>query len=479
MSFSAKFLWGGATAANQFEGGYREGGKGLSDADMLTRGSHYSPRQITRETEEGCVYPNRTASDFYHHYKEDIALMAEMGFRVYRMSIAWSRIFPTGEEETPNEEGLCFYDRVFDELRSHGIEPLVTLSHYELPLALTEKYNGWADRRLIKLFERYARTVFQRYKGKVKYWLTFNEINCGCLPLGNYTSLGILHEGTRSFLDQVDDVGLRYQALHHQLVASARAVIAGHQIDREMKIGNMIAMMPTYPYSCDPDDILLCQKNWREINWYCGDVQVRGEYPSYAECMWKERGIRPDITEEDREALRRGTVDFFSFSYYQTNCITTHPDVGQASGNLLGGAKNPFLEASDWGWQIDPKGLRFTLNEIYDRYRIPLIIVENGLGARDVLESDGSVHDPYRIEYLRKHIACMRDAVEKDGVDLFGYTMWGCIDLVSASTGEMSKRYGFVYVDADDQGHGTFDRYRKDSFYWYKKVIASNGEDLD
>ncbi len=479
MGFRKDFLWGGATAANQVEGAFDADGKGLSTADMLTNGTHTSPRKITSGTEKGCYYPSRIASDFYHHYEQDIALMAEMGFKVYRMSIAWSRIFPTGEEETPNEEGLRFYDRVFDALLAHGIEPLVTLSHYEMPLALTEKYNGWADRRLIDLFERYARTVFQRYKGKVKYWLTFNEINCACLPLGNYMALGIRNKGTQSFLNQVDDKKLRYQALHHQLVASARAVIAGHEIDPGIKIGNMIAMMPVYPYSCDPEDLLLYQENWRENNWYCADVQVQGRYPFYAESLWKKHGVELHITPEDRETLERGTVDFFSFSYYQTNCVTLHSDVAQASGNLLGGAKNPYLEVSDWGWQIDPKGLRFTLNEIYARYHIPMIIVENGLGARDVLEPDGTVHDPYRIEYLKKHIAAMKQAVEEDGVDLLGYTMWGCIDLISASTGEMSKRYGFIYVDSDDEGHGTFDRYRKDSFYWYKKVIASNGENLD
>lgn len=479
MSFPINFLWGGATAANQVEGGFCEGGKGLSIADMLTNGTHTVPRQITAQTERGCYYPNRIASDFYHHYLEDIALMGEMGFKVYRMSIAWTRIYPTGEETEPNEEGLAFYDRIFDALRAQGIEPLVTLSHYELPLALTEKYNGWANRRLIDLFERYTRTVFNRYKGKVRYWLTFNEINCGCLPLGNYMSLGIRNPGTRDFLNQVDDVPLRYQALHHQLVASARAVIAGHEIDPDIKIGNMIAMMPVYPYSCDPKDMLLYQKNWREINWYCGDVQVLGRYPYYAERFWQDNGIRLQITEEDRQTLARGTVDFYSLSYYQTNCITTHDNVTMASGNLLGGAKNPYLKTSDWGWQIDPEGIRFTLNEIYARYRLPIIVVENGLGARDVLEQDGSVHDPYRISYLRDHIACMRDAIELDGVDLFGYTMWGCIDLTSASTGEMGKRYGFIYVDSDDFGNGSFQRYRKDSFFWYQRVIATNGEELD
>ena len=478
MSFPKDFLWGGATAANQFEGGYGESGKGASIADMLSNGTHSSPRHISIADEEGYYYPNRIASDFYHHYEEDIALMAEMGFKAYRMSIGWTRIYPTGEEEVPNAEGLKFYKNVFALLRKNGIEPIVTLSHYEMPIHLTNKYNGWADRMVIDLFVKYAKTVFDYYKDDVKYWLTFNEINCGCLPLGNYMSLGIRNEGTKDFLKQVDNVNLRYQALHHQFVASALAVIEGHKINPEFRIGNMIAMMPVYPLTPDPKDMLLFQKNWKDMQYYCADVQVRGEYPYFAQRFWKENDISVNITEEDRKLLKEGVVDFFSLSYYQTNCVTTHEDVSMTSGNLLGGAKNPYLEASEWGWQIDPEGLRYTLNELYSRYQLPLLIVENGLGAFDKLEEGNVIHDPYRIDYLRKHIIAMEETI-KDGVDLFGYTWWGCIDLVSASTGEMGKRYGFVYVDSDDFGNGTFNRYRKDSFYWYKKVIESNGEDLD
>lgn len=476
MPFSKDFLWGGATAANQFEGGWQEGGKGPSEADMLSSGSHTQQRQITTDTEPGLVYPNRTASDFYHHYKEDIALMGEMGFKAYRMSIAWSRLFPTGEETEPNPDGLQFYHAVFDELHKYGIEPVVTLSHYEMPLNLVNKYNGWASREVIELFERYVRAVFTAYRGKVKYYLTFNEINCGTLPLGNYMSLGIRNPGTRDFLNQVDDVQVRYQALHHQLVASAKAVLAGHEIDPDAKVGNMIAMMPVYPLTCNPKDMLAFQQNWRQFNWYCADVQCRGEYPYYAAPFWAQHGIQLNITEEDRRVLKAGTVDFFSLSYYQTNCVTVDPSAAQASGNLLGGAKNPYLQTSAWGWQIDPEGLRYTLNEIQSRYALPIIVVENGLGARDTLEADGTVHDPYRIDYLKEHIAAMRCAVEQDGVNLFGYTMWGCIDLVSASTGEMAKRYGFVYVDCDDAGQGSYARIRKDSFFWYKKLIAANGD---
>lgn len=479
MTFPKNFLWGGATAANQYEGGFDEGGKGLTVTDLLTNGTHTSPRRICKTEEDRCYYPNRIASDFYHHFKEDIALMAEMGFKVYRMSISWARIFPNGIEENPKEEGLQFYDDVFDECHKYGIEPLVTLSHYDCPLYLTNMYNGWASRKLIDLFDRYVRTVFIRYKGKVRYYLTFNEINCATLKLGNYMALGIRHEGTSNFLDQIDDIKVRYQALHHQLVASAKTVIAASEIDPDIKVGNMIAMMPVYPLTPNPKDMLLMQKEWREKQYYCSDVQVKGEYPYYAQAMWNKMGIELDITDEDKDILKKGTVDFYAMSYYQTNCVTVMEDVATSSGNLLGGAKNPYLETSSWGWQIDPDGLRFTLNDVYSRYNIPIIIVENGLGSKDVLENDGSIHDPYRIDYLNKHVKAMRDCIEQDGVDLFGYTWWGWIDIISASTGEMEKRYGFVYVDSDDYGKGSFKRYKKDSFYWYKKVIESNGEVVD
>ena len=477
MAFPEGFLWGGATAANQYEGGWNEGGKGPSGADMMTNGTHIMPRQITRTWEEGLFYPNHKASDFYHRHAEDIALMGEMGFKVFRMSINWTRIFPTGMEEGPSEEGLAFYDQVFDELHAQGIEPLVTISHYELPFALTEKYNGWASRELIDLYVRYCEAIFTRYKDKVKYWLTFNEINCGTLPLGNFMGLGILNEGTRDFANQVDDPQLRYQALHHMFVASARAVQLGHRINPAFKIGCMIAYMTNYPYSCNPKDVIACQEKNDEANYYCGDVRVRGAYPHFAQSIWNKYEVELQVEDGDLEELKRGTVDFYSFSYYMSNAVATGADVEEAAGNLLGGAKNPYLKASDWGWQIDPDGLRYTLKELYGRYQIPLMVVENGLGAFDAVDRDGAIHDQYRIDYLRNHIAAMEQAIE-DGVDLIGYTMWGCIDLVSASTGEMKKRYGFIYVDADDEGNGTFDRSRKDSFYWYKKVIASNGEDL-
>ncbi len=478
MSFKKDFLWGGATAANQYEGGWNEGGKGPSTADMMTNGSHTSPRMVTRTIEAGLHYPNHTGSDFYHRYKEDIALMAEMGFNVFRLSIAWARIFPKGIEDEPNEAGLQFYDAVFDECLKYGIEPLVTISHYESPFYLTEKYNGWASRELIDLYVKYCEVIFRRYKDKVKYWLTFNEINCGTRPLGGYYSLGILNEGTRDFTNPVDIPQLRYQALHHQLVASAKAVQLGHAINPNFKIGCMIAIMASYANTCDPKDVIENQHNWQDSNYYCGDVQVRGEYPHFAKRMWKALDVEIKMEEEDKDILKNGTVDFYTFSYYMSYCVSTDQTLEKISGNLIGGFKNPYLEASEWGWQIDPDGLRYTLNELYGRYQLPLMVVENGLGAYDEINEDGSINDSYRIDYLKKHIETMGQAIE-DGVDLIGYTPWGCIDLVSVSTGEMKKRYGFVYVDAGDNAEGTFDRYKKDSFYWYKKVIAANGEDLE
>ncbi len=476
MSFKKDFLWGGSTAANQVEGGYRKDGKGDSIADCLSSGSRTSSRIISLEDDSDLYFPNRIASDFYGHYKEDIALMKEMGFRAYRFSIAWTRIYPTGEEDSPNEAGLKFYDSVFDELNKAGIKPIVTISHYEMPINLVKKYNGWSSRTLIDLYCKYCKTIFERYKGKVEYWLTFNEINCGCLELGNYMSLGILNEGTSSFLKQVDIPSLRYQGMHNQFVASSRAVRLAHSIDSNYKVGCMIALMPTYPLTCKPKDMLKFQRQWQDINYYCSDVLAKGEYGFYANRLWRDLGIELDITKKDLEELKQGTVDFYSFSYYQTNCVSSDDNTSMIGGNLLAGVANPYLKASDWGWQIDPDGLRYCLNDIYGRYNIPLMIVENGLGAIDKLEN-GKVHDEYRIEYLKQHIKAISEAID-DGVDLIGYMPWTAIDVVSASTGEMAKRYGFIYVDCDDKGKGTFNRYKKDSFYWYKGVIESNGGNL-
>ena len=479
MPFRDDFLWGGATAANQYEGAWDTDGKGASVPDHCTNGSHKTPKRVTPEFEEGTLYPSREATDFYHHYKEDIALAAEMGFRVFRMSINWTRIFPTGMEEEPNEAGLAFYDKVFDELKKYNIEPLVTISHYELPYALVEKYNGWYGRELVEYYVRYCRTIFERYKDKVKYWLTFNEINAGATPMGTVLSLGTIRGFNGPVTEAPDEPEVRFQALHHQFIASAKVIKIAHEEYPQFKMGNMSIFATKYPYTCNPADVLECQKQMRIMNWFCSDVQARGYYPTYMNRFFKEKGIEIRKEPGDDEILKQGTIDFYTFSYYMSSCESTDPEVtGKAGGNIIGGVPNPYLKASDWGWQIDPKGLHYSLNEIWDRYQLPMMVVENGLGAYDKLEEDGSVHDGYRIDYLRQHIEEMREAVE-DGVDLMGYTPWGWIDVVSASTGEMAKRYGFVYVDKYDDGTGDLSRRRKDSFFWYQKVIDSNGENLD
>ncbi len=477
--FREDFLWGGAVAANQCEGAWDKDGKGVAISDICTNGSHTQAKRITPEFEAAAFYPSHEAIDFYGHHKEDIALFAEMGFKVFRFSIAWTRIFPTGMEAEPNEAGLKYYDSVIDECRKYNIEPLVTISHYEMPYEQTKKYNGWAGRECIDLYVKYAKVLFNRYKGRVKYWLTFNEINCGTMAMGNLLSLGILNEGTTDFVNQVDVPQLRFQGLHHQFVASALAVQAGHEIDPDCKIGCMIAYMCAYPYTCNPDDVLAAQQMMQMGNYFCGDVQVRGAYPAFAERYFEENNIEIKMADGDLDIISKGCVDYYTFSYYMSNAVSTDPEQAQTSGNLMGGGgtKNPYLEASDWGWQIDPKGLRYSLNELYGRYQIPMMVVENGLGAFDKIEDDGTIQDTYRIEYLRAHIEQMAEAV-KDGVDLIGYTPWGCIDLVSASTGEMAKRYGFIYVDKYDDGSGDLSRRKKLSFDWYKKVIASNGTDL-
>ena len=464
--FPKNFLWGGAVAANQCEGAYQEDGKGLSVQDVLPRGIRGSRTKLP--TEENLKLE---AIDFYHRYPQDIKMFAEMGFKVFRTSIAWSRIFPKGDEEQPNEAGLEFYDRVFEECRKYGIEPLVTLSHYETPLYLAETYNGWTDRRMIGFYERYVRTVFKRYRGKVKYWLTFNEINS--LLHAPFMSGGIAN------MQGLTEQDL-YQAAHHELVASALATKIGHEMMPDAMIGCMILSMPTYPLTPSPDDVIAAMD--AEHRNYCyGDVHVRGKYPGYMKRYFREHGIQIQFAPEDEEILKN-TVDFVSFSYYMSVCATSDPEKQKKGlGNLLGGVPNPTLKASDWGWQIDPKGLRYVLNMFYDRYQKPLFIVENGLGAVDVLNEDENgnktVEDDYRIQYLKDHLIQVGEAVQ-DGVEIMGYTSWGCIDVVSASTAELKKRYGYIYVDRNDDGTGTMERYKKKSFYWYQKVIESNGEVL-
>lgn len=475
--FKEDFLWGGATAANQFEGAWDIDGKGPNICDHLTRGSNTKPRIITPILKEENDYPNHDGIDFYHHYKEDIKLFAEMGFKTFRLSIAWSRIFPNGDEVEPNEAGLQFYDNVFDELKKYNIEPIVTISHYETPFYIAKEHGGWKSRKFIDFFVHYCETLFKRYKNKVKYWLTFNEINMTMAGIGSYLSLAIVPEEDTVLIEQKVSMYDRLQALHHQFVASAKATIVAHEINPEFKIGCMNIFAPLYPLTCKPEDVILSQYYNNINNYYCSDVQVRGEYPSFAKKLWKDNNFILKAEEDDFDILKEGKVDFYTLSYYMSTCMSAEENIEKASGNFLTGVSNPYLEASDWGWQIDPDGLKYLLIEVYNRYEVPIMVVENGLGAFDTLEDDGIIHDEYRIDYLRKHIQAMAEAVE-EGVDLQGYTPWGCIDLISASTGEMAKRYGFIYVNKQDDGTGDLSRIRKDSFYWYKKVIESNGSNL-
>ncbi len=476
MSLPKNFLWGGAVAAHQLEGAWQEGGRGASVSDVMTGGSYSVARKITDGVIEGEWYPNHKGIDFYHTYKEDIKLFAELGFKCFRTSISWSRIFPNGDETEPCETGLQFYDDLFDELLKYNIEPVITLSHFEMPYYLAKEYGGWINRKLIDFFVRYAVTVMERYKNKVKYWMTFNEINNQ-----NNTSTDIFgwtNSGIR-FSKFDDPKKALYQAAHHELVASALVVKKGHKINPDFKIGCMCSFVPFYPYSCNPDDVMLSVESMHE-RYYFSDVHCRGHYPSYAKKQWQREGNAPMMQPEDEQILQEGKVDYLGFSYYMSN--TVKADVNEINTGLNGGnahsVANPYVKASEWGWNIDPIGLRYILSVLYERYEIPLFIVENGFGAIDKLEEDKSCDDSYRIEYFKNHIIEMKKAVEIDGVDLIGYTPWGCIDVVSFGTGELRKRYGFIYVDLNDDGTGTGNRYKKKSFDWYQKVVASNGEKL-
>ncbi len=473
-SLPKDFLWGGATAANQCEGGYLDGGKGPGTVDVIPWGEDRRAVMLGikdyKTLPEEAYYPSREAIDMYHHWKEDIALMAEMGFRCCRFSFAWSRIFPTGEEEVPNEEGLKFYEDMINEMLAAGIEPVVTICHFDVPLHLEQKYGSWRSRKLIDAYLRYCEAIFRRFRDKVTYWMTFNEINMLMhLP---FMGAGI------SIREGENELQIKYQAAHNELVASAMATELAHEINPDFQIGCMLAAGQFYPYSCNPADVWDALSKDRN-NYFFIDVQSRGAYPAYAKKFLQRNGIVLEMAPEDERILRENTVDFIAFSYYASRLTSADPNAGiSTGGNVIKSLKNPYLQASEWGWQIDPLGLRITMNSLYDRYQKPLFIVENGLGAVDKVEEDGSIRDDYRIAYLEAHIKEMMKAVEEDGVELIGYTPWGWIDLVSASTGEMKKRYGFVYVDKDNAGNGTLKRSRKKSFGWYKEVIATNGECL-
>lgn len=461
MPFKYGFLWGGATAANQCEGAWDEDGKGPNAADVMRAGGIGKPRVIDRTVEPGVYYPSHRAIDHYHRFREDLDLLAEMGFTCYRFSINWSRIFPNGDDEEPNEAGLKHYDEVIDACLERGMTPLVTLSHYETPLGLL-KFGSWCDRRAVDCYVRYCETVFRRYKGRVRHWLTFNEINC------------VVHSPwVEAGIDRIDYASCM-TAVYHQFIASARAVTLAHEIDPQNQVGMMYGGIFGYPATCAPEDIIGCMDYMHEQMFYC-DVQCRGYYPTYKLRDLERRGVELPWQEGDANLLRAGKVDFFSFSYYFT-MVAGRDTVPKEMFDT--GYSNPHLTQTPWGQTIDPQGLRYALNLVYDRYQIPIMVVENGLGMYDEVAPDGQIHDPYRINYFAEHIREMKKAVELDGVDLMGYTTWGCIDLVSAGSGQMAKRYGFVHVDMDDEGHGTLERTRKDSFWWYRKVIASNGEDL-
>lgn len=485
MKFPDNFLWGGAIAANQCEGAWNEDGKGMSVADVamfkpnVDKKDYVSQWHIdmddirkARETDDVVYYPKRHGVDFYHHYEEDIALFAEMGFKTLRLSIAWTRLFPNGDEEKANEKGLLFYENVFKCLRKHNIEPLVTLSHYEMPLYLVENYEGWASREVVDMFVKFATTCFERYKDLVKYWLTFNEIDS--VFRHPFTTVGIVEDNYASKNEAEEAI---YKALHHQLVASALVTKYAREIIPGAQIGCMVTKTLTYPETCNPEDIYLAMMDNRTNNLYT-DVQVRGKYPLWIKKLWEDKGFEIPILEGDEEILAAHTVDFISFSYYMSMVQSIHAEKREkVGGNLTTGVKNPYLSTSEWGWQIDPKGLEISLIDLYDRYQKPLWIVENGLGYNDVVNEDGTIKDDYRINYFADHFKAIGHAIE-NGVEVMGYTSWGCIDIVSASTSQMSKRYGFIYVDVDDYNKGTYKRLKKKSFDWYKKVIETNGEIL-
>ncbi|TPR57665.1 glycoside hydrolase family 1 protein [Enterococcus sp. OL5] len=483
--FPENFMWGGATAANQCEGAWNIDGKGMTIEDCLpyrevgvadfTKQFAYSTEELEKALVAGPEenYPKRRGIDHYHHYKEDIRLFAEMGFKIYRLSICWSRIYTNPEDPTPNEKGIEFYENVFKELKKYDIEPLVTLSHYDPPIELITKYRGWYSREVIDLFDKYAKTCFERFGKYVKYWLTFNEVDA--MLRHPVTSGGLIED---RFTDMPFEQAI-YQAMHHQMIASAKAVKICKEMYPDSQIGCMMTKLCFYPYTCKPEDNLATQQRMRSIYRYV-DIQVFGEYPKYLLKEIENKNFVINQEPEDEKILREGTVDFVSFSYYMTSCMaadTTGLDM--APGNTVNGVKNPYLPSSEWGWQTDPIGLRISLVDLYDRYRKPLFIVENGLGEKDVVSEDGKIHDEYRKEYLRDHVQAMSDAINEDGVELLGYTWWGCIDIVSESTRQMSKRYGFIYVDVDDYGNGTFKRIKKESFAYYKQIIELNGRKLD
>ena len=474
--FPEGFLWGGAIAACQAEGAYDVDGRGLSTSDLRCYTKGFDRANIEKEggdtlagiratvADTESFFPKRYGIDFYHTYKEDLGLMQELGLRAFRTSVSWSRIFPQGDEEEPNEAGLTFYDRLFNEIVADGMVPVITMSHYDIPLHLVTEYGGFANREVIKLFCRYAKVLLERYHDLVKYWIVFNQVNL--LPTVRFGSLGL-------YDDQAENMEeLMYQAVHHQMVAAAQTKLMARRIDPTLHIGTMMADGTFYPATCRPADVVLTmQKN--RMQYFFTDVQLRGEYPVYALRYFKEHGYDIKILPEDEELLRDNTMDFLGISYYSSKIVDS--DVNTIAP--FEASQNPNLEPTPWEWRADPLGFYNSISQYWDRYEVPIMIAENGFGALDEVEPDGSIHDSYRIDYLRKHVEQLRECV-KDGVDVIAYLSWGPIDIVSSSSAEMSKRYGYVYVDRDDFGNGSQKRLKKDSFYWYQHVIQTNGAEL-
>lgn len=487
--FPQNFLWGGAVAANQCEGAWLEDGKLPNVTDTLVGIMNEHPsiqwneeKQIWElALEDSLPYLSHEAVDFYHRFEEDIKLMSEMGFKAFRTSISWGRIFPRGDEETPNEAGLVFYDQLIDTLLKYGMEPVITLSHYETPLALVAEYGGWSDRRLIEFFDRYAVTVFQRYQGKVKYWMTFNEINNAFrMP---YAAAGVVSFPPEDPSEPVKHLSHQtiYQACHHMFVANALATKRLRAIDPQAQMGIMCSFsaLATYPYDCDPENVFGAMQ-FRRNSWFFSDVMCRGHYPGYIKRIWQEENSAPEIREGDLEVLQNYTSDYIAFSYYRSAVYTKEAEMRVDTGGAKG-YDNPFLKEKSpepWSWPIDPLGLRYVMNELTDRYELPLFIVENGLGLDETPDEMNRIHDPARCRYLKMHLEEIAEAI-KDGCEVLGYLWWGPIDIVSAGTGEMKKRYGFIYVDRHNDGSGDLHRLRKDSFDYYKQIIETNGENLE
>lgn len=474
--FPKDFLWGGAVAACQIEGAYDVDGRGLSTSDLRAYDPNLKRANIKKEggdTRSGIkaaiqdktsYFPKRYGIDFYHTYKQDLALLKELGLKAFRTSISWSRIFPNGDEEQPNEKGLQFYDQLIDEIIKNGMEPIITMSHYDFPIHLVTEYGGFANRNVIDFFVNYAKVLLQRYKGKVTYWIVCNQVNL--VPAVQFGSLGI-YEDQSNHMEE-----LMYQAVHHQFIAGAKVVKLAREIDPNAKMGTMVADGTFYPATCNPEDVILTLKKNR-MQYYFTDVQLRGEYPGYALRYFKENNIQLDMRPQDLALLKTHTMDFLAVSYYYSKIV----DARKNTMEPFDGEQNPYLKPTPWEWRADPLGLYNSLSQYWDRYQKPLMIAENGLGALDVVEKDGSIHDEYRINYLQQHITQVKECI-KDGAHIFAYLSWAPIDIVSSSSAEMSKRYGYIYVDLDDYGKGSGQRMKKDSFFWYQHVIQTNGEDL-